>query len=42
MRSSLNPQGDKQESTREKFEKNFAILLIIIYFASDNYKPYKY
>ena len=31
MRDSLNPQGDKLESTRKKFKKNSAILLIIIY-----------
>ena len=28
---SLNPQCDKLESTREKFEKDSTILLIIIY-----------
>ena len=28
---SLNPQGDKLESTRKKFKKNSAISLIITY-----------
>ena len=42
MMGSLNSQGDKLESSKEKFEKNSAILLIIMWFASDGYKIYKY
>ena len=41
-RGSLNPQGDKLKSTKEMFEKNSAILLIIIWFAFGGYKIYKY
>ena len=42
MKGSLNLQGDKMESTREKFKKNFEILLIIVCLASNVYKTYKY
>ena len=42
MMGSLNSQGDKLESSKEKFEKNSAILLIIMWFAFDGYKIYKY
>ena len=42
MRGSLNSQGDKLESSKEKFKKDFTILLIIMWFASDGYKTYKY
>ena len=46
MMGFLNPQDDKLESTREKFEKqkkkNYAILLMIICFVFDSYKTYRY
>ena len=42
MKDSLNSQKDKLESPKEKFKKDSVILLIIMWFASDGYKIYKY
>ena len=42
IRGFLNPQCDKLEYSKEKFEKNSTILLIIISLVFYNYKTYKY